>query len=140
MKTVHRPQQMKTFIQQTLGCGCPEPVFDSMLTDIITIAAWPSLPITRLLIGQRLLVYCVRLDQASGALLSALAVHGRRERDENGYNRVRLVIFSTQPDHDGPMLMTLFPAIQGDDERIYLHVMSINEPTAVAAGLITRLS
>ena len=76
------------FVRGTLGCQCPDEVFQSISIDRSGTAD-DAASCTRLLVGHRLLIYV--LDAASfGVAESALAdlvARGRRERDERGYNR-----------------------------------------------------
>jgi hypothetical protein len=72
-----------------------------------------------------LLIYV--LDAASfGVAESALAdlvARGRRERDERGYNRFRLVIACDEPASAIIAVQHAFDAARGNDERAHLHCL-----------------
>ena len=138
MKPVDRPDQVKNFVQQTLGCGCPEPVFQSMLTETFTLDEVPSLLIRRLLIGRRLLVYLVHPGNTGTVptdLLAALTACGREERERCGYNRLRLVVITEEGRHRE--LEGLFSALQGDDDRLFLHILATDDPELAATGVLS---
>ncbi|MCB2217125.1 hypothetical protein [Desulfofustis glycolicus] len=138
MKPVDRPDQVKNFVQQTLGCGCPEPVFQSMLTDTFTPAELVSVVVTRLLIGQRLLVYLVHPGNAGPPmkdLLAALTACGREERERCGYNRLRLVVVTGEECY--PALERSFSELQGEDDRLFLHLLTSRDSALAATGLLS---
>jgi hypothetical protein len=137
MKPVDRPDQVKNFVQQTLGCGCPEPVFQSMLIDTFTPAELASVVVTRLLIGQRLLVYLVNPDNTGpplSELLATLTACGREERERYGYNRLRLVVITEEECH--PELKRSFSELQGEDDRLFLHLLTTGDSALTATGLL----
>ena len=117
---------VKTFVQQTLGCGCPEAVFASLLMDCFTSPAMPATPITRLLVGHRLLIYLLpyqRENRPSAPLLHTLAGIGRQERRSNGYNRLRIVLLTDHPEHERVALAPTIGAIGDDGGRLFFHVL-----------------
>ena len=112
------------FVRGTLGCQCPDEVFQSISIDRSGTAD-DAASCTRLLVGHRLLIYV--LDAASfGVAESALAdlvARGRRERDERGYNRFRLVIACDEPASASIAVQHAFDAARGNDERAHLHCL-----------------
>jgi hypothetical protein len=142
MKPVNQPTQVKNFVQQTLGCGCPEPVFQSMLTDQFTLPELPTIPIRRLLIGQRLLIYMINPGSAGSptpAQLALLTARGLQEREQYGYNRLRLVVtLAEHTDHQQQALERSFTALQGNDDRLHLHVLGVRDPSLAGTGLLTQ--
>jgi len=138
MKPVDHPDQVKHFVQQTLGCGCPEPVFQSMLAETFTLDEVPSIAIKRLLIGQRLLVYLVYPGSTGpplADLLAPLTACGREERERCGYNRLRLVVIA-EDDHRREVEHS-FSTLRGDDDRLFLHVLDARDPALAATGLLS---
>lgn len=91
--------EIKHFVQETLGCGCPEEVFRSIecrwnvrLNSFITLQG-------AIVVGNRLLIYITEAGSA-GCIeehLPVLLAAGRKERDERGLNRFRLVIVADDP-------------------------------------------
>lgn len=117
--------KIKTFVQKTLGCGCPEEVFNSInyLPDVklgdITLKS-------RINIGNRLLVYIVDIDNPDllKKNLTILIAEGKKDRDSFGMNRLRLVIVSDINDIH-KHAYSIFNSIV-KDEKVHLHVISKN--------------
>jgi hypothetical protein len=116
---------IKRFVQETLGCGCPEEVFRSIeyrrnfrLNSFIVLSA-------RIIIGNRLLIYVT--ESGSGACieehLPVLMAMGRKERDEKGLNRFRLVFVTDDPAEVQRTAEKMFEELRGMDEKMHLHVI-----------------
>jgi len=88
-------------------------------------AADGATPYTRLLVGNRLLIYILEAAASgvAGGALADLAARGCRERDERGYNRFRLVITSDDPEPASAAARHAFDAASGNDERAHLHCL-----------------
>lgn len=112
------------FVRGTLGCQCPDEVFQSISIDRVGTADGAA-SCTRLLVGHRLLIYI--LDAASVGVahgaLADLVARGRRERDERGYNRFRLVIACDEPASASTAVQHAFDEACGNDERAHLHCL-----------------
>ena len=117
--------KIKTFVQQTLGCSCPEEVFLSidckqnirLSNNIVMDCA--------ITIGNRLLVYVIgpmSLDVIQQQL-SVLVMAGKQERDTRGLNRMRIVVVADGT-FDQKSLQAQFEELRGQDEKIHLHVIS----------------
>jgi hypothetical protein len=110
------------FVRGTLGCQCPDEVFRSVSVDP-TRTEDGAIGYTRLRVGNRLLIFI--LDTAAvrvaGGALTDLVACGRRERDEHGYNRFRLVIACDEPASAGSAVQSAFDEAAGNDERTHLH-------------------
>lgn len=127
---------IRRFVQGTLGCGCPEDVFRQIELETITEPSGTGL-MTRLVIGQRLLVY-VAVPTASTQFpkqLADLARHGRRDRDEKSLNRFRLVLVSYGCAATEKRLREAMDgALEGDD-RAQVHVVPRSAvPTLLLPG------
>jgi len=113
------------FVRGTLGCGCPDAVFDSIVVEPVVQAAG-GLPALQLLIGSRLLIQLVvpPHDATAAGWVERLAAAGRAARNRHGYNRFRLVVV-TSPGQALPAgLDERFVRLAGTDERIHLHVVA----------------
>jgi hypothetical protein len=112
------------FVRGTLGCQCPDEVFQSVSIGQLR-AAGGAIGYTRLLVGNRLLIYVV--DAASVSVadgeLADLVGRGCRERNERGYNRFRLVIAGDEPASEHAAVRRAFDAASGNDERAHLHCL-----------------
>ncbi len=114
---------IKAFVQQTLGCGCPEEVFQSVQCNRLNSLAWVKG--RRVNIGNRLLVYLV---STQGALptpteLAELLEAGRNDRDSHGFNRFRLALFSDDVQRGLPEPQSLIRKLYPSDEKIHLHIL-----------------
>jgi hypothetical protein len=116
--------KIKAFAQNTLGCGCPEEVFQhieckkNVNLDGLNI-------LYNINIGNRLLVYVYSVDNADSMkeLLPRLFDIGKRERDSAGFNRFRLVLAADDEENIRKVAEDLFRRIQ-TDEKIHLHILS----------------
>jgi hypothetical protein len=130
-------QSIEHFVRTTLGCKCPDEVFQSI---VIERASTPhaGLPHTRLVIGDRLLIYVVEAQpaKATAAAVSALATQGRADRDAKHLNRYRLVIASGHPTELLTEARTNFTSAAGHDRRAHLHIVATEQlPDVVRFGV-----
>jgi hypothetical protein len=121
------------FVRGTLGCGCPDEVFQHLVVSRLSpIAGRP--PIVQLQVGPRLLIHVVALPD--GATVSdwieQLAANGRAARDRHGYNRFRLVIASPAPLTSARQIVERFARVIVGDEKAHLHFVSSEQ---LPAGL-----
>jgi hypothetical protein len=115
---------IKAFVQNTLGCGCPDEVFRLVdwrphvhLSDEVTLAFAVT-------IGDRLLVYVTERDAVlDEVLLTFLISRGKEERDARGLNRFRLVV-ATDDAAIREGLMRKFEELCDKDEKIHLHLIT----------------
>jgi len=117
--------EIKRFVQQRLGCNCPESVFDSIRCEQ---AGYGGLEMPRVLIGERLLVLLLDADlqeDIPSAVRQALRA-GVAERDRNGWNRVRLVLRGSCPGAWRELAEDAFVGMRPDD-RTHLHVVDVAE-------------
>jgi len=126
MTTNSNTAAIKSFVIETLGCRCPESVFEQIDYDERSTIPGFDTPLQRLLIGTRLLIYIFESDDATALqmFLPLLVEKGKAERDHNGYNRLRVVVATDQPQsiqHEAEML---FASLGDVDEKVHLHVLS----------------
>ncbi len=116
-------QAIRLFVRESLGCSCPEHVFDSIgvseRSDLFEQAT------TVYEIGGRLFVTVMVTDdwQTIGPSLGRIVEIGRNYRDRHGYNRFRLVI-ATDDGEARSVLEQQFAALPNTDEKTHLHVVS----------------
>ena len=129
--------EITRFVRGTLGCQCPDDVFQSI---VIGPQRTPDngAPFTRLLVGNRLLIYIheTRTAKATTAAVSKLATQGRTERDDKQYNRFRLVIVADDPTELLPAARSSFASVAGTDDRAHLHILATDQlPHALRVDL-----
>jgi hypothetical protein len=128
------PEQIKHFVRNTLGCVCPEEVFRSI--DIRRSVRLNSFIVLdgAIVIGNRLLIYIAEAGSA-GCIeehVPVLVTRGRKERDEKGLNRFRLVLVSDRPDEVRRTAERQFEELRGNDEKVHLHVIKKNDLLFIA--------
>ena len=114
--------EIKRFVQETLGCSCPEEVFDS----IVYQKECGGITGSKVSIGDRLLIYIISMDGKSniqGIINSALE-RGVEERDKKGFNRFRLVLVASHPDELRSSAERAFNDSGYTNEKTYLHVVN----------------
>ncbi len=125
---------IKSFVQGTLGCRCPEEVFRS-IDCRFNVRLNGATVVCAVIIGSRLLLYVV--DDDEGALeekrLAFYVAEGKRERDSKGLNRFRLVIVA-KTEAIGERLQKAFQTLKNADDRIHLHVIGREENIFASAA------
>jgi len=86
--------KIKSFAKQTLGCQCPEEVFDFIDCQRDIELSNQILLTNKINIGNRLLIYIVETDDINFIKINLLAIlqFGVKERDSKTFNRIRFVI------------------------------------------------
>jgi hypothetical protein len=116
---------IERFVRGTLGCGCPDEVFNSI---VIERTGGPDNPArhVRLLVGNRLLIYVMdaRDLERARAAVSVLAQQGIEERDRAGLNRFRLVVAVDDPTRRMTAAAAGFANSTVPDDRAHLHVIA----------------
>ena len=114
--------EIKRFVQETLGCSCPEEVFnkidyqkesDEKLGRKITV-------------GDRLLIYIITMDRKSNIqeVIHSALEQGIEERERKGFNRFRLVIVASHPDELRSTADHAFDSSGYTDEKTHLHIVN----------------
>jgi hypothetical protein len=132
----HHTDEITRFVRGTLGCQCPDDVFQSIVIGQER-ASNNGAPFTRLLVGARLLIYVLPASSidATPDTLAALARQGRAERDTRGYNRFRLVIASRDTAAQSTAARAVFDAALGHDDKAHLHLVAGSE-IPIALGIV----
>lgn len=126
-------KRIKAFVQDTLGCGCPEEVFHSIDCRQNVRLNEKVLLSHMITIGNRLLIYVIHsresnmIQQHLGVIVSA----GKKVRDEQGLNRLRLVVV-TDDAEEKKSLIRKFKELKDKDEKIHLHVIRKEENVITA--------
>ena len=114
-------KKIKAFVQDVLGCGCPEEVFQRIDLRKAELAGEPY---DRINVGDRLLIYIFRAADPRWAEkeLPAIVRAGKGERDARGFNRFRLVLATdAAPVRDAAT--KAFEKLDIVDDRVHLHVV-----------------
>ena len=113
---------LQHFVRGTLGCKCPDEVFQSVALD-------RHQDHMRLMIGDRLLIYVVEVaaDSAAGESVSRLASRGLEDRNSKRLNRFRLVVATSEPAPRLEEAKVAFAAVAGIDDRAHLHLIATGQ-------------
>ena len=123
--------KIKTFVRQTLGCTCPEEVFDFIdCQRDIELSHQISLT-NKINIGNRLLIYIVKTDDSIFTRINLPVIFqlGRNERDSKAFNRVRVVIVTDKIDEIKLIAENIVKNLADKDDKMHLHLISRNEFT-----------
>lgn len=127
-------ENITTFAQRILGCGCPEEVFhyiecqcDIKIKDLAVK--------NRINIGNRLLIYVAEVNESDSVsrILPLLCDAGKKDRDSSGFNRFRLVLAVDILDDIKQAAEDTFNAIN-KDEKMHLHVILKKNIPAFTSG------
>lgn len=126
---MNKQSAIKRFVQQTLGCTCPDEVFKKIDADTSSSdSRW-----NRLLIGDRLLIYVLTLADITKfetGLQQALK-QGVEERNSLGLNRFRLVLVTPHPETPRAEAERIFTASIYHDDKTHLHFVGEGEAKAI---------
>ena len=114
--------EIKRFVQETLGCSCPEEVFN----EIDYQKESDGISGRKINVGDRLLIYIITMDgktNIQGIINSALE-QGVEERDKKGLNRFRLVLVTSRPDELRSLAEHAFDSSGYIDEKTHLHIVN----------------
>ena len=114
--------EIKRFVQETLGCSCPEAVFNK----IDFRKECDDISGSKVIVGDRLLIYIITMDGKSGIqeVINQAVEQGVEERDRKGLNRFRLVLVTSCPDELRSPAEKAFIDSGHADEKTHLHVVS----------------
>ncbi len=121
-------RDVKGFVRDTLGCSCPDEVFERI--DYRPQAHVPGVAgaLSRILVGDRLLVYVLFADDPRliAHNLDVVLAQGKQERDACGYNRLRTVVVTQEVGPIERLVESKFRNQAAVDAHTYIHVVSAN--------------
>lgn len=122
MDSKAKHEALKSFIRHTLGCGCPEEVFENIT---FQKEAFAHTSATLINVGGRLLVYLWLLtdrpDISEG--LEDIYKAVKTKRDTGGFNRLRLVLLTEKSKVPTDVLQNRFLELVGKDDKAHLHIL-----------------
>lgn len=122
MVTAVSHREITELVRGTLGCTCPDRVFEKIEVGDIAAGDFPG-RITRVVVGDTLVVYIVRPDDSRqlAGYIDSLAVLGRKDRDTQGYNRYRLVVADDGAGGGHEAAVARFTEVAGSDDKMHIH-------------------
>ncbi|MGB0126229.1 MAG: hypothetical protein WBP72_01230 [Rhodocyclaceae bacterium] len=115
---------VKDFVRHTLGCACPDEVFER-----IEVRVPAADCLGEIAIGGRLLVRChsaESFEDLSVPLRQWLAA-GIAARDPLGCHRLRLLLAARNPEETEQRALQIWESIERPDDRIHIHVLAPTE-------------
>ena len=118
-------QAVKRFVQEVLGCTCPDEVFLSINVEKNPLDFAEISKGVLITIGDKLLVYLISTNDGEllASKLEQVFNRARETRDKVGFNRFRLVVSSSREQSTGDILIQKFESLENLDERLHLHVI-----------------
>jgi len=116
---------IKNFVRNTLGCTCPDKVFEQIENRRTPLSFSPHS--RSMIIGGRLLIYIWLVEDKGmlGKNIPAMLAAGRKERDERGLNRFRAVLaVDSVNQYDADAANRFFTEFVHKDDRMHLHIVS----------------
>ena len=118
-------EKLKVFVKNTLGCGCPEKVFEK-----IDVSKRPMVAdvkgITRIVVGDTLLIYPIQPESPGDFVdsVESIGLAGKTDRDTNSYNRFRMVLSSFEDETQQEEVAGRFSKLFNTDEKMHLHFVN----------------
>jgi len=114
--------EIKYFVQKTLGCSCPEEVFNQ----IDYQEEGDGISGRKINVGDRLLIYIITMDRKTNiqGVINLALERGVEERDKKGLNRFRLVLVASRLDDLRSSAEHAFDSSGYTDERTHLHIVN----------------
>lgn len=114
--------EIKRFVQDTLGCSCPEDVFDHIdyQQECEGIAG------RKICVGDRLLIYIISLESDAHIeeIIHTALRQGVEEREKRRLNRFRLVLVVSRPEELCSRAEGAFERSGYRDDKTHLHLVS----------------
>jgi hypothetical protein len=119
-------QAIKIFVQEILGCTCPDEIFYNIDIEINPSELADISQGDLIAIGDKLLVYLVSANEAEflSDKLEQIFIRGREIRNMRSFNRFRLVVSSQREQESREILARKFASLENVDERLHLHVIA----------------
>jgi hypothetical protein len=116
---------IKQFVRETLGCTCPDEVFQHIDCRADVNASDGVLLDYEINIGNKLLIFVVTIDEPGSLspLIPQLVWDGTNKRNQENFNRFRLVLLTQRPSHMAEEAFAIFQSL-GADEKVHLHVVA----------------
>ncbi len=119
-----RNKQIKDFVRHSLGCKCPDNVFEHIEDQRITSGISPH---TRsITVGGKLLLYVWEIDNPDQLQegIPAILAAGKKERNELGLNRFRAILVTEDPSTIKIQADFCLSQFRDIDDKMHLHVVS----------------
>ena len=119
---MQKSPEIKRFVQKTLGCSCPEDVFRKIDCTNAADGVWDR----KINVGDRLLIYILDMNrhQKIPEVIESAMQRGVGERNNQGFNRFRLVLVTSKRDELSVSAERAFTSSEFADEMTHLHIVN----------------
>lgn len=116
---------IKEFVRNTLGCNCPEEVFQHIDCRTAVSIDENTCPAYEINIGNRLLIFAAGIDEVDSLryVLPKLIQTGINQRNNRKFNRFRLVLLTSRVNDLEKEAFEIFDSLV-TDEKVHLHVIN----------------
>ena len=112
------------FAMHILGCGCDNSVFNSIDETEHSILNCGVKLRKKIVIGNRLLIYIVDADELRPEDVRPVITEGIAERNNMGYNRLRLAIVTPRVSELAAVYLCEFGSMHDKDDKTHIHIVS----------------
>jgi len=118
-------KEIEQFVRETLGCTCSEEVFEHIECQANAKASDDVLLDYEINVGNKLLIFVVTIDELGllDPVISQLVWDGTNKRNQENFNRFRLVLLTQRPTDVVEEAFAIFQSL-GADEKVHLHVVA----------------
>ena len=122
MTAIWNNEKLKVFVKNTLGCGCPEKVFEKIDVSELLTEEYDK-EITRIVVGDTLLIYIIGPELSGNYVdnVESIGLTGKNDRDANNYNRFRLVVSGFEDEVQQEKVSDSFSKLFDTDEKMHIH-------------------
>ena len=125
MTAIFNNKKIKVFVKNTLGCGCPEKVFEKIdVSKLLTVEHEKE--IARIVVGDTLLIYIINPEPSGDFVdsVESIGLAGKTDRDINNYNRFRLVVSSFEDEVQQEKVSERFSKTFNTDDKMHIHFVN----------------
>lgn len=124
MTAILNNEKIKVFVKNTLGCSCPEKVFEKIdVSELLTVEHEKE--VIRIVVGDTLLIYVIRPEPGNFVdSVESIGLVGKTDRDSNSYNRFRLVISGFEDGAQQAKVSERFLKSFNMDDKMHIHFVN----------------
>jgi hypothetical protein len=122
---------IKTFVQQTLGCKCPDAILDNVVIERNILSDSGVYLHSRINISNRLLIYVIEQKRSAFTPndLPGIVHEGIHDRYKYGFNRFRLVLATDGSEELHKAVISKFDTLPDRDDKVHLHIIGKEDLT-----------
>jgi hypothetical protein len=131
--TVTSPDRdhIKTFVQQILGCKCPDAILDNVEIERDILTDSGVYLHSRINVSNRLLIYVIEQKRSAFTPndLQGIVHEGIHDRYKYGFSRFRLVLATDGSEELHKSIVSKFDTLPDRDDKVHLHIIGKEDLT-----------